>query len=142
MCIRDRHGVNGRLDMLALYGPCLNYHSADVCFCRQCKRISVLDEIHSVLKDKILNEASKLGIALNNNQQDSLRSLNMTQKNIPKLQMAPIRLLNEESIQRIWNELCPQCKNHCENYRHLVCGQQQQHIMTCLLYTSPSPRDS
>lgn len=30
----------GRLDLIALYGPIVNYHSVDSCFCRNCMKIA------------------------------------------------------------------------------------------------------
>jgi hypothetical protein len=29
--------VSGRLDIFAKYGPVLDYHMLDLCFCRDCK---------------------------------------------------------------------------------------------------------
>jgi len=26
--------------------------------------------------------------------------------------------------------MCDKCKDHCENFVHLTCGREQQHIMT------------
>lgn len=43
--------VNERLDIFALYGPILNYHSVDKCLCVQCSRLGkeVLDLQHKEL---------------------------------------------------------------------------------------------
>lgn len=36
----EHSNTTGRLDICALYGPIVNYHSVDVCFCKKCIKIA------------------------------------------------------------------------------------------------------
>lgn len=45
-----------------------------------------------------------------------------------KLMEAPKRLLQEEDINDIFQDLCPKCQHHCEGFVHLTCGRGAQHI--------------
>ena len=38
--------------------------------------------------------------------------------------------MNEDGVIEIWDGLCDKCKNHLENFVHLVSGREQQHIVT------------
>jgi hypothetical protein len=58
----EHSNANERMDLFALYGPSVNYHSVDNCFCTPCSRIckALLEEV----KDrKIADERAKLGIS-------------------------------------------------------------------------------
>lgn len=35
----EHSNANERMDLLALYGPVVNYHSVDQCLCKTCSRI-------------------------------------------------------------------------------------------------------
>lgn len=50
-----------RLDIFAIYGPCINYHSVDQCLCKNCAVIGKehLEEVRATL---IQSEQAKLGI--------------------------------------------------------------------------------
>ena len=41
---------------------------------------------------------------------------------------APQRLLQEEDVNAIFDDLCPKCQAHCEGFVHLTCGRGAQHI--------------
>ena len=45
-----------------------------------------------------------------------------------KLMEAPRRLLQEEDINEIMDDLCPKCQQHCDGFVHLTCGRGAQHI--------------
>lgn len=51
----------GRLDLLALYGPIVNYHSVDSCFCKDCVR-TAKDQLELVIKEKAMQERRKGGL--------------------------------------------------------------------------------
>ena len=36
----EHSNTTGRLDLVALYGPVVNYHSVDSCFCKNCVKIA------------------------------------------------------------------------------------------------------
>ena len=42
----------------------------------------------------------------------------------------PQRLLKEEDIEIIKEDLCKKCRHHVEYYVHLTCGREGQHIMS------------
>lgn len=97
--------VCGRLDVFAVYGPVVNYHSVDTgCFCGNCSRIG---------KEAI---KSRYGVTVF--------------KGKGKLSESPRRLLVEEDINHIKDSLCDECRMHYESMSHLVGGRGGQHIMT------------
>lgn len=53
----------GRLDLLALYGPIVNYHSVDSCFGNCCVRIAK-DQLESKIREKTLNDRKKSGMSM------------------------------------------------------------------------------
>jgi hypothetical protein len=58
-------------------------------------------------------------------------SMRGTQKTIAftrKLMEAPQRLLQEEDINTILDDLCPKCQAHCDGFVHLTCGRGAQHL--------------
>lgn len=97
--------VCGRLDVFAVYGPVVNYHSVDTgCFCGNCARVG---------KDHIKNRYGVTAF-----------------KGKGKLSDAPRRLLIEEDVKQLEESLCDECRMHCENSSHLTGGRGGQHIMT------------
>lgn len=52
----------GRLDLFALYGPIVKYHSVDYCFCNNCTRIAK-DQLNIALRTKEDLERKKLGLS-------------------------------------------------------------------------------
>lgn len=82
---------------------------------------------------KILEEKKKLGIGAEPEKAMKFTSSISTAKSSSqkeKVKIPPIRLLNEEGVQAIWNDLCEDCKRHCEGYAHLCGGRDSQHIMS------------
>jgi len=57
----EHSNANERMDLNALYGPVVNYHSVDQCLCKPCSRIGkqLLSEVR---ERKISQEKEKLGI--------------------------------------------------------------------------------
>ena len=84
------------MDVLALYGPIVNWHSIEQCFCINCKPIAreQTQKIKNIQKKKIL------------------------------------KILKEEDIRQIYEDLCPKCQEHCNGFTHLVGGRDMQHILT------------
>eukprot|EP01016_Furgasonia_blochmanni_P040916 TRINITY_DN5260_c0_g1_i4.p3 TRINITY_DN5260_c0_g1~~TRINITY_DN5260_c0_g1_i4.p3 ORF type:complete len:105 (+),score=12.40 TRINITY_DN5260_c0_g1_i4:250-564(+) len=100
--------------MIAVYGPTLNHHSIDVCFCRECKKSCALEEVNMVITQKLESEAKRLvknitflpysinycvkilkGINLSKPNFSSSKKSTLSSTN-SKLQISPIRLLNED----------------------------------------------
>ncbi|EAS00090.1 nucleoside diphosphate kinase (macronuclear) [Tetrahymena thermophila SB210] len=126
--------VNERLDIFALYGPILNHHSVDKCLCTPCSRIGK-EVLELRRKEIIIEEKKKLGISTKNDAQIKRLQLSMSTskkgtKQETKVNIPPIRLLNEENISSIYNQLCDKCKHHCDSYAHLVGGRGAQHILS------------
>jgi nucleoside diphosphate kinase len=127
----EHSSINSRLDIFAMYGPVVNQHSVDTCFCRPCAKLGK-EHLQRVIAEKIDDKKRKLGIStkptstLTNKTGTSLGSTGGS----GKLQMAPLRLIDEKGIIELWPELCEKCRDHCENYVHLTCGREQQHIMS------------
>jgi len=51
----------GRLDLFALYGPIVKYHSVDYCFCRNCVRIAK-EQLQVSIREKELADRKKMGM--------------------------------------------------------------------------------
>eukprot|EP00826_Nyctotherus_ovalis_P026244 TRINITY_DN2051_c0_g1_i11.p1 TRINITY_DN2051_c0_g1~~TRINITY_DN2051_c0_g1_i11.p1 ORF type:complete len:196 (-),score=41.60 TRINITY_DN2051_c0_g1_i11:1074-1661(-) len=52
----EHSNSTGRLDLFALYGPVLNHHSVDTCFCRDCTPLA--KEVLRQKVDKLLDDSS------------------------------------------------------------------------------------
>ena len=71
------------------------------------------------LGDTLPKEATKV----------SMRGTNSkTISTVRKLMEAPHRLLEEEDINDIMDDLCLKCQKHCDGFVHLTCGRGAQHI--------------
>ncbi|CAD8175836.1 unnamed protein product [Paramecium octaurelia] len=113
-----------RLDIFAIYGPCVNYHSVDQCLCRECALIGK-EHLEGVRESLITSEQTKLGIKIRP------QPTTATKTQLPqRVQLPPIRLLKEEDIKQIYQSLCEKCQFHCNGYTHLQGGRNMQHIMT------------
>lgn len=51
----------GRLDLFAMYGPIVKYHSVDYCFCRNCMRIAK-EQLQISLREREAAERKKMGM--------------------------------------------------------------------------------
>ena len=129
----------GRLDLLALYGPVVKYQSVDYSFCKDCTRIAK-EQLQISIREKEIADRKKLGLSttgFNTSNMSantsgamggtkvSMRGHNAqkTVLHVKKLQDAPTRLLKEEDILAISDRLCKKCRDHCENYVHLMSGR-------------------
>jgi hypothetical protein len=122
----EHSNSSGRLDLFALYGPTVHYHSVDSCFCPKCIKIAK-DQLQVSIKKRQMEERKKAGLGDSVMPGDS-KSVSMrgTQKTITttrKLMEAPHRLLEEEDINIIMDDLCPKCQHHCDGFVHLTCGR-------------------
>lgn len=57
----EHSNSTGRLDLLALYGPIVNYHSVDYCFCSKCIRIAK-DQLNIAIAEKEAIEKKRMGL--------------------------------------------------------------------------------
>jgi len=127
----EHSNINSRLDIYALYGPVVNHHSVDTCFCRPCAQLGK-ELLQRVIAEKIDDKKKKLGISTKKGTISSKTSTVTLSTGSSKIQIAPLRLIDERGIIELWPQLCEKCKDHCENHVHLTCGREQQHIMTDL----------
>lgn len=116
----EHSNANERMDLFALYGPSVSYHSVDSCFCTPCSRFGKV-LLEEVKERKLKEEKSKLGIDAKRPNMNTT-SMSTTNKD-QKVKIAPIRLLVEEDLIIIWNSLCEKCRSHCETYTHLCGGR-------------------
>jgi hypothetical protein len=58
----------------------------------------------------------------------SMRGAQKTIAATRKLMEAPQRLLHEEDINEIVDQLCPKCQAHVDGFVHLTCGRGAQHL--------------
>ena len=54
----------GRLDLFAMYGPIVNYHSVDYCFCNQCCGVAK-QQLEVAKADKAALDRKKFGMSIN-----------------------------------------------------------------------------
>ncbi|KRX11100.1 Nucleoside diphosphate kinase [Pseudocohnilembus persalinus] len=131
---QEHPSVNERLDLFALYGPAVNYHSVDQCLCNPCARIGK-ELLEQVRQEKIVKEKIKLGLSIRNDANLKKFAGSMSTKKAginkdEKVKVAPIRLLQEEHIQQIYAQFCEKCKFHVDNYAHLTGGRDGQVVLT------------
>lgn len=58
--------VNARLDVFGLYGPIVNHHSVDTCFCKNCMKFAK-EYVLEQKQKKYIKEMTKMGIEVNIN---------------------------------------------------------------------------
>ncbi len=94
----------GRLDLFALYGPIVDYHSVDYCFCANCQPVAKAQLLISI-KEREERERRKTGMSTANAAKTGAAAaeggikpmkLAMT---VRKLADAPTRLLKEADIE-------------------------------------------
>jgi hypothetical protein len=56
----EHSNSTGRLDVLALYGPTVAYHSVDKCFCSKCVKIAK-ERLNETLNEQNLEETKRMG---------------------------------------------------------------------------------
>lgn len=123
----EHSNSTGRLDLFALYGPTVHYHSVDCCFCNKCISIAKA-QLQDSIQKKRAEQMNTTGTLKTDTKMSVTSGKTMTKTN--KLMEAPQRLLLEEDINAIIADLCPQCQDHCEGFVHLTCGRGAQHINT------------
>jgi hypothetical protein len=57
----EHSNTTGRLDLFALYGPVVCYHSVDSCFCKVCVKIAK-SQLEEAIREKQANERKRLGM--------------------------------------------------------------------------------
>ena len=122
--------VNGRMDMVALYGPILNRHSVDTCFCKECSYFA-----KSYIKSQIPNNFldSRKDSTITKDNLDENIMITQYQNKAPIFnnffRIATKRIIDEDGIVSIWNSLCKKCKHSLENHVHLISGKEQSHLL-------------
>lgn len=134
----EHPNINSRLDLFGAFGPVKNHHSIDVCLCKNCRKFGI-EYLEGFLARKLDEKKQKLGISTKSFAGLSGKTMRggvttktstSKQKEDPKLKFAPMRLLDEEGILNIWDDMCKKCQEHCGAYVHLVGGRHGQHILT------------
>lgn len=126
----EHSDINGRLDIFAKYGPCLNRHSVDSSFCKICARKGKKLIKHKIAQTRAAEE-ERLG--LNSEKQlkfESRRKKTLNGKSSHRIFLSPVSVLEEDDIVEIWGDLCYKCREHCETHVNLISGRENQHIMT------------
>ena len=123
----EHSNSTGRLDLFALYGPIVNYHSVDYCFCNRCIGMAKA-QLNIAIADKEAVERKRMGLTATSADKTKKTGMSAgpTKKNfmvVKKLHDAPIRLLKEVDINEIYSDLCTKCKDHCDGFVHLTCGR-------------------
>lgn len=128
----EHSNSTGRLDLFALYGPTVNYYSVDSSFCNDCIGLAKQQLKYSIQKraeeEFKQTSGSKLGHSkLTTSSMLKTGAGSMSKTN--KLLEAPRRLLQEEDINDIYQDLCPKCQHHVDGFVNLTCGRGAQHIL-------------
>jgi len=124
----EHSNATGRLDLVALYGPVVNYHSVDSCFCKNCVR-TAKTQLEEAIREKQALERKRLGATAEIETKSVSLSKTAKTTQSKKLTPGPQRLLKEADINQIYSQLCKKCKAHCDGYSHLTCGREGQHVM-------------
>jgi hypothetical protein len=126
----EHSNSTGRLDLFALYGPTVLYHSVDSCFCSDCTPLAK-SQLKLYIAKRKAEEAKKSGAGDTIAEKPvTMRGATKTIQATRKLMEAPQRLLQEEDINDIMPDLCRKCQEHCEGFVHLTCGRGAQHVNT------------
>ena len=130
----EHWNVTGRLDLFALYGPTVNYCSVDGWFWHKCIKLA-----KDWLRESIAAEEAKerkdkgAGTIIDPTGISTSGSLSITKQNTKTTKMmkaAPRRLLREEDLDLVREDLCQKCRDHVNSFIHLTCGREGQHIMS------------
>ena len=142
--------VTGRLDVFALYGPVLNYHSIECCFCNACavklkkqylaekteKQNQLLaqtikppvKETHEEKPaDENGEEEKKLTISPHKTMYRT-KVLSSTLNHKFDVQLSKI-MFTDEDMAHYEAIFCDKCKHHIDNYRHIVSGKEGRHLL-------------
>ena len=120
----EHSNSTGRLDLFALYGPIVCYHSVDACFCKTCIKIAKL-QLDEAIREKQALERKRLGMTLTD--MDPSKTVSKTSIKTQagkKMAPGPQRLLKEADVNAIYDQLCEKCKAHCDGFVHLTCGRE------------------
>lgn len=97
----EHSNSTGRLDLFALFGPVVSYHSVDYCFCHKCIKLAK-DQLKCALAEKEAAEKKRMGMtgAPDKDAKTTVVSTKTTKNfmTVKKLQDAPTRLLKEIDI--------------------------------------------
>ena len=126
----EHSNTTGRLDILALYGPVVCYHSVDSCFCNVCIKAAKA-QLEDTIREKIANERKRLGMTAEIETKSVSLGKTSSSKTTQSKKMAsgPQRLLKEPDMSAIYDQLCEKCRRHCDGFVHLTCGREGQHVM-------------
>lgn len=111
--VPNHSDVCGRLDLFAIYGPVLDYHVLDLCFCSECK---------IVLRKEIFNFK-------NNNDSDNFKIIK-SNKESTVLYNEIDKILSDKFLSERLDMLCEECNKHILEWSHLFSGKLQTHILT------------
>jgi hypothetical protein len=121
----EHSNSTGRLDLLALYGPIVCYHSVDSCFCKTCIKIAK-GQLECAIREKNASDRKRLGLT----DQVEVKSVSMVKTGgaktsaVKKMAPGPTRLLKEVDVNAIYDSLCTKCRSHCDGFVHLTCGRE------------------
>jgi len=128
----EHSNSTGRLDLFALYGPTVNYHSVEH-FCGTCIKVAK-EQLKVAIARKQAEARKKAGlgdsVGAGDSKAVSMRGSTKTIQNTRKLMEAPQRLLQEEDINEIHDQLCPKCQWRVDGFVNLTCGRGGQHLNT------------
>lgn len=108
----EHSNVSGRLDLIALYGPTVNYCSVDGCFCYKCIKIAKDCLKESIAADEAKERREKGTSTLidpegfSGSGLTSFATTKKTVKTTKNLGPGPRRLLKEEDLDIIRDDLC------------------------------------
>lgn len=88
----EHSNSTGRLDLFALYGPTVHYHSVDMCFCNNCIGIAKAQLQDSIARKK-QNEMNTTGTIKHETKTSSKSSTSTKTSKMNRLLEAPQRLL-------------------------------------------------
>ena len=114
----------------------MNYCSVDRCFCYKCVKIAKDCLRESIAADEAKERREKGTSSLIDTEgitgsgMSSMATTKKTMKSTKNIGPGPRRLLKEEDLDLIRDDLCKKCRVHVKSYIHLTCGREGQHILS------------
>jgi hypothetical protein len=100
----EHSNSTGRLDLFALYGPIVNYHSVDSCFCKVCIKTTKI-QLENAIYEKTAIERKRLGMTadIDTKSVSLVKTAGAKTTYVKKMAPGPTRLLKEVDINAIYD---------------------------------------
>ena len=100
----EHSNSTGRLDLVALFGPIVSYHSVDACFCKVCIKVAKA-QLEDSIQEKAAHERKRLGMSvdIDTKSVSLVKTAGSKTSAAKKMAAGPQRLLKEADINVIYD---------------------------------------